>query len=88
MKYRVEIRPRALKFLKTIPELDRIRIESKIKDLANNPRSDQVRKMEGKHNPDQYRARQGDYRIVFSIFDEKLIVEIIDIDHRKDIYRK
>ncbi len=38
--------------------------------------------------PDQYRARQGDYRILFTICDEKLIVEVIDIKNRQDAYRK
>lgn len=87
MQYKIEIKPRAVKFLKTIPASDKQKIESKIQDLSKNPRSDQVIKLSGK-DPDQYRARQGNYRIVFSIHDETLVIEIIEIDHRKDVYKK
>lgn len=87
MQYKIEIAPRALKFLKTIPQTDKQKIEAKIQDLSKNPRSDQVIKLSGK-DTDHYRARQGNYRIVFSIHDEKLIIEIIEIDHRKDVYKK
>jgi mRNA interferase RelE/StbE len=86
MTYKIEIRPRALKFLKTLSSTDKERIKSKIQDLSNNPRNEHVIKLSGK-SPDQYRTRQGDYRIIFSIHDEKLVIEIIDIDHRKDAYR-
>jgi mRNA interferase RelE/StbE len=87
MPYKIEIRPRALKFLKTIPSSDKERIEKKIEELSNNPRNESVIKLSGK-DPEQYRARQGNYRIVFSICDLKLIVEVIEIDHRKDVYKK
>jgi mRNA interferase RelE/StbE len=87
MQYKVEIRPRALKFLKTIPIADKERIETKIKELSTNPRNETVIKLSGK-DPAQYRARQGNYRIVFSICDLKLIIEVIEIDHRKDVYKK
>lgn len=87
MQYKIEFRPRVLKFLKTIPQSDKERIESKIQELAKNPRNEHVIKMSGK-DPEQYRARQGNYRIVFSIHDNQLLVEIIEIDHRKDVYKK
>ena len=86
MQYKIEIRPRAIKFLKTIPTTDKERIETKIKELSKNPRNESVIKIAGK-DPDQYRARQGDYRILFSIIEHKLVVEVIDIAHRKDAYK-
>ncbi len=87
MQYKVEIKPVALKFLKTVPQADKQKIESKITALSKNPRNDQVIKLSGKE-PAQYRARQGNYRIVFSIHDATLVIEIIEIDHRKDVYKK
>ncbi len=86
MQYRIEIKPKAIKFLKTLPQNDKLKIEYRINELSKNPRNDQVVKLSGK-DPDQYRTRQGNYRIVFSIHDEKLIVEVIEIAHRNDAYK-
>lgn len=86
MQYKVEITTKAVKFLKTIPEADRNRIENTIQELSKNPRGSKVIKLNG--DKEQYRARQGDYRIIFTIYDAKLVIEIISIDHRKDAYKK
>ena len=85
MHYQVEIRPKAIKFLNSVPKKDHDRILERIKELSNNPRNDQVIKLVNMENT--YRARQGDYRILFKIEDSKLVVEVIEIDHRKDAYR-
>lgn len=73
------------KFLRNIPKEDAIKIIKKIESLKENPRQDGVIKMKG--GKEEYRARQGDYRIRFFIIDGLLRVIVIDIDHRKDIYR-
>lgn len=86
MQYKVELKPKATKFLKTISNDDREKIEKRLIELSKNPRNDQVIKMAGR--VDQYRVRQGDYRILFTICDDKLIVVVIDIKNRKDIYKK
>jgi mRNA interferase RelE/StbE len=86
MQYRVELRPKVVKFLGTIPTVDSQRIQDRIKELSTNPRQDGVIKLSGK-DPAQYRVRQGNYRILFTIFDELLLVEVIEINHRKDAYR-
>lgn len=87
MKYKIEYRPKAIKFLNSVPKSDKERIENRIQELSSNPRNEQVIKLSGV-KPDQYRARQGDYRILFTICDEKLIVEVIDIKTRQDAYKK
>lgn len=87
MVYKVELVPKVMKFLQTIPKTDKERIQEKLKQISENPRSEGVVKLTGK-TPEQYRIRQGDYRIVFSIHDHILVVEVIEVNHRKDIYRK
>ena len=87
MQYKVEIKPSAHKFLKSLPSHDKQKIETKIIELSKNPRNEQVIKLTNV-KPDTYRARQGYYRIKFHIHDDILVVEVIDIDHRKDIYKK
>lgn len=87
MQYQVEIRPQALKFLKALPKNDHERVLERIKELSVNPRNDQVIKLSG-YKEETYRARQGDYRIFFTICDQKLIVEVIKIRNRQDAYKK
>lgn len=86
MQYSVELKPKAVKFLKSIPKDDKERIEKRLLELSKNPRNESVIKLAGK-DPEQYRARQGDYRILFVIIDHTLVVEVIDIAHRKDAYK-
>ena len=87
MQYKIEYRPKAIKFLNTISKDDKQKIQKRIIDLSTNPRNEQVIKLSGT-KPDQYRARQGDYRILFTICDQKLIIEVIDIKNRQDAYKK
>ena len=84
-KYRIEIRQSVLKDLAGIPQKDFRRIMSSIKSLATNPRPAQCRKLSA---DDKYRLRVGVYRILYSIEDEKLIVYVVKVSHRKDIYKK
>lgn len=86
MQYSVELKPKAVKFLKSIPKEDKQRIENRLLDISKNPRNEHVIKLSGKE-PEQYRARQGQYRILFIIIDHKLVVEVIDIVNRKDAYK-
>ena len=53
--------------------------------LAENPRPEGMEKLTGREN--RYRLRVGDYRIVYSIADEALIVMVIRIGHRREVYR-
>jgi mRNA interferase RelE/StbE len=85
--YKIQISKTATKFLSKVPKKDQEKIAIRIKELSNDPRSDEVIKLTNVQ-PDTYRARQGDYRIKFHIHDEILIIDVIDIDHRKDAYRR
>ena len=74
------------KFLKDLSKDDAIRIIKRIDTLKINPRKEGVIKLKGKK--EEYRIRQGDYRVRFMISDNILRVIVIDIDHRKDAYKK
>lgn len=85
MKYRIEIKQSAAKTLKKIPKPDLKRIGMAIDNLAENPPDPATTKMRG-NNP-FHKIRVGNYRIVYDIHDDKLLILIIKIGHRKDIYR-
>jgi len=78
----------ALKFLETmVPSKIRGQIKRRIEALAANPTPRGSRKLQGVMDGENpvYRARQGDYRILYSV--RGVIIVILDIDHRKDVYR-
>jgi len=54
-----------------------------IAQLENNPRPNGCKKLKGR---DGYRIRTGDYRIIYNIFDNELIIDVINLGHRKSIY--
>ena len=85
MKYRIEVKRSAVKALKKIPKPDRKRIADKIDSLSEEPPNPETTKMKG-DNP-FHRIRVGDYRIVYEIQNEVLVILIVKIGHRKDIYR-
>ena len=85
MKYKIEVQRSAAKSLKKIPEPDRKRIIKKIDELAEQLPSHEGTKMKG-NNP-FHKVRVGDYRIVYEIQDEILVILVVKIGHRKDIYR-
>jgi mRNA interferase RelE/StbE len=84
-KYRILIKASAAKELENIrTQKDRRRIVKRIRSLAEEPRPGGCEKISGQN---RYRVRQGNYRIIYSIEDDRLIVHIIKIGDRKDIYR-
>ena len=85
MKYRIKVQRYAAKALKKIPELDRKRIGKKIDSLAEKLPSPDTTKMKG-NNP-FHKVRVGNYRIVYEIQDDVLLILIVKVGHRKDIYR-
>jgi mRNA interferase RelE/StbE len=85
MKYRLKIRPRALKSLQNIPRADQARITRSIDSLANEPRPDGVKKLKGA--TDLYRIRTGDYRVIYQIKDDILLVLVVRVAHRREVYR-
>ena len=84
-KYRILIKPSAVKEIEAIsPKNDRQRIVGRISKLADNPRPPGCEKLSGQ---DKYRIRQGRYRIVYAIEDQDLIIYVVKVGHRKDVYR-
>ncbi len=83
--YSVFIKRSAAKELEEIgSRRDRRRIVARIRALAEDPRPPGCRKLSG---AEKYRLRQGVYRIVYSIEDDRLIVHVVRIAHRKHVYR-
>lgn len=83
--YKISIKSSAAKELARLPKKDVLRITSRIKSLSFNPRPQGCEKLSAQ---ERYRIRQGNYRIVYSIEDDKLIVYVIKIAHRSAVYKK
>ena len=82
--YRLLIKPSAAKEIEALPKQDRRRIITKITSLSRDPRPPSCEKLSGH---DQYRLRQGNYRIVYEIQDLDLVVVVVTVGHRRDVYR-
>ncbi len=82
---RLLIKPSAVKDIEAIPlKRDRQRVVERISKLAENPRPSGSEKISGQ---DKYRVRQGRYRILYAIEDQDLLVQVVKVGHRKDVYR-
>ena len=86
MKYRVEFKRSAAKALKKIPKSDQRRIRDRIDSLAENLPESATTKMKG-DNP-FHRIRVGDYRISYEIHCDILVIMVLKIGHRKEVYRR
>jgi len=83
--YTVEFTHRAAKAFRALPPEIRHRLAPKIDALTNNPRPRGVKSLEG---PDGIlRLRVGDYRILYQVMDDRLVVLLVKIGHRREIYR-
>jgi mRNA interferase RelE/StbE len=85
LTYRIEVKRSAAKALQKIPKTDQKRIAEKIDSLAENLPNPDTTKMKG-NNP-FHKIRVGDYRIIYEIQEEVLIILIVKIGHRKDVYK-
>jgi len=83
---RIVVNRSAAKALKKVPKSDRRRIIEKIDSLSENLPSPDTTKMKG-NNP-FHKVRTGDYRIIYEVQEDVLLILIIKIGHRKDVYRK
>jgi len=86
MQYSIEFRPAVLKSLQRFPKRDLVRIKKKIEELGSNLPEPNTTKMKG-NNP-FHKVRSGDYRIVYEIHDDRLVILIVKIGHRKEVYKK
>jgi mRNA interferase RelE/StbE len=84
MIYEISIERSALKALQKIPSIDQQKIVSTIEHLANHPRPIGAKKLTGR---DGWRVRIGNYRIIYEIRDKTCHILVLDIGHRKDIYK-
>jgi len=85
MAYTILLAPPAERQLKTFTPSVQKRLVRRLKTLRENPRPQGVKKLAGEEN--LYRIRQGDYRLIYTIGDKELIVLVVKIGDRKEIYR-
>ncbi len=83
--YKLLIKPSAAKEIESAPKKDRLRIIKRIRELSSDPRPAGCEKLSG--HDDKYRVRQGTYRIVYSVSDVGLVVCVVKVGHRKEVYR-
>ena len=86
MPYEIGFKPSALKEIRKLDEVARKVIISEIESLADNPRPDGCKKLKGEVN--LYRIRVlSNYRVVYEIQDRVLVVTVVKVAHRRDVYR-
>ena len=82
--YRLAFKASVAKDLRKIPRQDVVRILERIDRLADEPRPAGCEKLSGL---ERYRVRQGVYRIVYEIEDDRLVVMVVKVAHRREVYR-
>jgi mRNA interferase RelE/StbE len=82
--YNVLIKKSATKELEAVPKKDREKLIAKIRDLANDPRPLGSEKLAG---DDRYRIRQGAYRVLYEVDDTTIVVTVVPVAHRREVYR-
>lgn len=83
--YKLEFAPSVRKDLKKIHKKEVLKILAAFEDLAKEPRPSGSRKLT---NEELYRIRVGNYRVLYEIHDNRLIIHIVKVGHRKDVYKK
>ncbi len=86
MRYSIEFRPAVLKRLKRFPKRDLIQIKKKINELGSNFPAPNTTKMKGDNS--FHKVRSGDYRVIYEIHDDRLVILIVKVGHRRDVYKK
>ena len=84
MIFSIEFRPSVLKDIERFPKRDLMRIKKKIVDLSENLPDPTTTKMKG--NNSFHKIRSGDYRIVYEIHSDRLVILVVKVGHRKDVY--
>ena len=85
MNYSVRIKRSATRDLPRIPQQDRLRIVRAIDSLGEHPPKESPLKGE---NRGLRRLRMGDYRIVYEVLDDELVVLVVRVAHRREVYRR
>lgn len=85
MTYRVQISPAAARKLRKFDPQVRRRIQAAIEILADDPRPPAAKPLVG--GAGEWRVRTGAYRIIYEIVDDRLLILVVTVGHRRDIYR-
>jgi len=85
MQYSVEFRPSVVKSLKRLPKQDLVKIKNKIDGISRDLPNPNTTKLKG-NNP-FHRVRSGNYRIIYEVNNDKLVVLVVKIGHRKGVYK-
>ncbi|NJM23576.1 MAG: type II toxin-antitoxin system RelE/ParE family toxin [Richelia sp. SM1_7_0] len=85
MTYEIKFTKGAIKLFRKLPQNLQERIQVEINDLANDPRPNGVLKLKGEEN--SYRIRVGDYRVIYEIYDDILLISIVKVKHRSEVYK-
>lgn len=83
--YKIEWKRSAVKQLEKLPRQMISKVVAAVDSLSSNPYPQGVRKLVSTEN--SYRIRVGDYRVLYNIVENKLVIEIIRVGHRRDVYR-
>ena len=84
MAYRIVYTKPAERFIRKLNRDLQARVFAKVEVIAAAPRGMGAVKMSGH---DAYRVRVGDYRIVYAVLDDRLLVLVVEVGHRRDVYR-
>lgn len=85
MTYRIELRPAAVRALKQVGHQDRDRIRGAIALLGEDPRPPGAKALRGRPG---LRVRVGDYRIIYVVDDDVLVIVVVTLGHRRDVYSR
>lgn len=85
MNYKIVFSKVVEKELSKIPKAELKKIQKKIEEMATDPFCHDCKKLRGED--DIYRVRQVDYRILYTVYKNKLIVLILNVGNRKEIYK-
>lgn len=85
MTFRIELRPAAVKALRKIDPRDRGRLQGAIALLGQEPRPPGAKALQGRAG---LHVRVGDYRIIYTVHDDVLLVVVVTLWHRRDVYRR
>jgi mRNA interferase RelE/StbE len=85
MAYKIEFTAAAKRQFDKLPDTARRRLAETVDRLSENPRPAGIKKLSGEEG--LYRVRAGDYRIVYRIEDSRLLVLVVKIGHRREVYR-
>ncbi len=86
MTYQVRLAPAAVRQLRKLDPPGRRRVQAAIDLLAEEPRPPGARQLVG--GAGEWRVRTGDFRIIYDICDEELLVLVIKVGHRRDVYER